>query len=193
MKRPPANHEIVTIAVYLLGGDSEYVDTEDIAVKASKLAPQRFAWRKYPQQISLDAVRKRLWDAQKSEKGAYLIGSEKTGWSLTAKGVAFAKENLALLGVPNLTRRPLSQREKRWTTNERARMLSTPLYRQGKQQEVAEISFQEAERFMNLNDYITGKARERRIERVVNLFRDDPELGPIIDKVVRVLREGNAE
>ena len=34
-----SNIDIVTIAVYLLGGDSKYVDTEDIAVKVNELAP----------------------------------------------------------------------------------------------------------------------------------------------------------
>jgi hypothetical protein len=42
-----SNHEIVTLAVYLLGGDSKRIDTEDVAVKSNELAPGRFTWRKY--------------------------------------------------------------------------------------------------------------------------------------------------
>ena len=42
MNRELANHEIVTIAVYLLGGEREPVDTEDVAKKANELAPGRF-------------------------------------------------------------------------------------------------------------------------------------------------------
>ena len=42
------NHEIVTLAVYLLGGERQRVDTEDIAVKANELASGRFTWRRYP-------------------------------------------------------------------------------------------------------------------------------------------------
>ena len=37
-----SNHEIVTLAVYLLGGDTQHVDTEAIAVKVNELAPGRF-------------------------------------------------------------------------------------------------------------------------------------------------------
>jgi hypothetical protein len=37
-----ANHEIVTLAVYLLGGDTQRVDLEDAAVKANVPAPGRF-------------------------------------------------------------------------------------------------------------------------------------------------------
>jgi hypothetical protein len=31
------NHEIATLAVYLIGGDAQYVDTEDVAVKANEI------------------------------------------------------------------------------------------------------------------------------------------------------------
>jgi len=44
-RKDPANREIVTLAVYLLGGDAHWVDTEDIAKKANELAPGRFTWR----------------------------------------------------------------------------------------------------------------------------------------------------
>jgi len=73
-----SNTEIVTIAVYLLGGASNYVDTEDIAVKVDELAPGRFTWRKYSDQINIDNVRKRLSDAKNPKKGGiqleFIIG-----------------------------------------------------------------------------------------------------------------------
>lgn len=73
-----ANHEIVRPAVYLLGGDTQKVDTEDIAVKADKLVPGRFTWRRCPDQINIETVRKRLWDAVTPAKGAYSAGSKNT-------------------------------------------------------------------------------------------------------------------
>ena len=63
-----SNHQIVVIAAYLVAGDSKRADTEDIAVKANQIAPGRFSWRKYPRQINIDTVRKRLWDACKPSK-----------------------------------------------------------------------------------------------------------------------------
>ena len=36
--RALSNIEIITLAAYLLGGESRYVDTEDIAVKANDLS-----------------------------------------------------------------------------------------------------------------------------------------------------------
>jgi hypothetical protein len=39
-----SNHEVVTLAVYLLGGDTKPVDTEDIAIKTNEIATARFTW-----------------------------------------------------------------------------------------------------------------------------------------------------
>jgi hypothetical protein len=82
-----SNHQIVTLAVYLLGGDAQRIETEDIAVKANELAPGRFAWRKYPDQINIENVRTFLSDAKKPKNGAYLIEAGKDGWILTEAGL----------------------------------------------------------------------------------------------------------
>jgi hypothetical protein len=84
-----SNHEIVTLAVYLLGGDSKRIDTEDVAVKANELAPERFAWRKYPNQINIENVRTFLSDAKKLKNEAYLIGPAKmVGYGLRGTEVS---------------------------------------------------------------------------------------------------------
>ena len=117
-----ANHEIGTLAVYLLGGETQRVDTEDIAIKADALAHGRFTWRKYPDQINIDAVRKRLWDAAKTEKGGYLHGTERDGWVLTPAGLRFANTNRTVLQTAGLERKPQSSKERNWQRGERERM-----------------------------------------------------------------------
>jgi hypothetical protein len=77
--RALSNIEIVALAAYLLGGESRYVDTEDIAVKANELAPGRFTWVKYPEQINIHAIKTHLWDAKSDRRGSLLLGSEKDG------------------------------------------------------------------------------------------------------------------
>lgn len=57
-----SNSETVLVAVYLLRGDSNSVDTEDVAVKANELAPGAFTWRKYRDQINLEIVRVVLYN-----------------------------------------------------------------------------------------------------------------------------------
>src|SRR5229473_3213823 len=92
-----SNHEIVTLAVYLLGGESRHIDTEDIAVKVNEIAPRRFTWRKYPDQINIENVRAFLSDAKKDKNGGFLRGAGKDGWLLTESGAAFAKAGVASL------------------------------------------------------------------------------------------------
>jgi hypothetical protein len=99
-----ANHEIVALAVYLLGGSTKPIETEDIAVKANQMAPGRFTWTKYRNQINLEIVRVYLSDAKKPSKGAYLDGSGNEGWSLTPRGLAFAREHAKRFSSSALTR-----------------------------------------------------------------------------------------
>ena len=64
---------------------SHYVDTEDIAVKANELAPGKFTWIRYRDQINIHVIKTHLWDAKSERKGNLLIGSEKKdGWSVQA-------------------------------------------------------------------------------------------------------------
>lgn len=190
MKRTFSNHEIVTLAVYLLGGDSWYIDTEDVAIKANEIAPGRFTWRKYPDQINIDAIRKRLSDAKKREKGGYLLGSFRNGWLLTEKGLKFAKERIRDLDGIDLSRKPLSRKERQWHRSERARLLATEAFKKFKSDGVNAITRQEAEAFFRIDDYVVGKARERKIVRILNTFGDDPELGRALKVLAGKVRGG---
>jgi hypothetical protein len=190
-KNSLANHEIVTLAVYLLGGDTQRIDAEDIAVKANDLAPQRFTWRKYPHQINLEAVRKRLWDARKSKKGGYLIGSDKIGWSLTPNGILFARGKQAILNKMNLARKPLTTKERNLIRRERERLLASTAFEKYSSGETDKISMQEAESFFRVDAYVTGDARMEKILRATNRFGEDPELGPLIKLLETNLAKGN--
>jgi hypothetical protein len=187
MSKALSNHEIVTLAVYLLGGDSRPADAEDIAVKADEIAPKRFTWRKYPKQINLESVRKRLWDARKPEKGGYLTGSDRQGWLLTEEGLEFAKNHLRDIDGANLSRNPLSLREKQWLRNERIRMLGSEAFLKFRAGE--DVTPHEAEAFFRLDDYVMGDARSRKITRILNAFGTDQELGPAVKALARKIRE----
>jgi hypothetical protein len=105
-----SNHEIVTLAVYLLGGDTQCVDTEDVAIKANELAPGRFTWRKYQDQINLGNIRWSLWDAKKPKNGANLLEAGKEEWQLTEREFEFAKTHIGHLKRIDLSRKPLRNR-----------------------------------------------------------------------------------
>ena len=187
-----SNVDIVVLAVLLCGGDSQQVDTEDVAVKASEIAPGRFAWRKYRDQISIDAVRKRLWDATKPEKGGYLIGSERQGWSITPAGLARVRATSGLFGTADLARDPLSKAEQRQRRVDRERMLASEAYRVALEDGPDSVSYRDAELFFRLNDYVVGIARERRLNRILAVFGDDSELGPLVSQLAERVRKGGA-
>ena len=187
-----ANHEVVTIAVFLLRGDMQPVDTEDAAVKAAEIAPGRFSWRKYPAQISLDAVRKRLWDACREDKGGYLIGSEKDGWRLTHSGLRFAEENIARLESV-AARRPLTLKEKQWRSRERERMLGTDAFEQFESSGGGTFAQADAERFFRVDEHVGSRQRRARVERALTLFGDDEDLGEIVKVMAGLILKGDRE
>ena len=185
-----SNHEIVTLAVYLLGGDTQYVDTEDVAVKANEIAPGRFTWRKYSDQINIENVRAFLSDAKKDKNGGFLRGAGKDGWLLTESGAAFAKAGVASLENVDLSRERLSVKDKTWLQHERTRMLGSEAFAKFSSGMMDAITTQEAESFFRLDVYVTGNAREDKIVRALNAFGSDPELGPAVKTLAPKVRTG---
>ena len=102
------NRNLVVYALYLLGGESKRVHTEDIAVKCFELFPSSFSWTRHPKYPDKDIVRVALIDARKNQHGCLVQGragqkmglATKTnrepapdGWILTPKGVDWVREN----------------------------------------------------------------------------------------------------
>lgn len=183
-----SNQEIVVIAAYLIGGNSQRVDTEDVAVKANEIAPGRFAWRKYPSQINIETVRKRLWDACKPSKGGYILGTEKDGWLLTEAGVGFAQKNVR--SVTGAKKR-VSLKERNWLRSEHDRLLSSAAFLKYQECEDGPIDKRDAESFFRIDNYVKGEAREEKLLRVVNAFGEDAELGPAVKKFAAIVRGDN--
>lgn len=183
------NQHIVVMAVFLAGGSDGYVDTEDVAVEASKLAPGRFSWRKYKDQINIDTVRKRLWDAAKNKDGPFLIGSEKNGWLLTESGLELCKIKAPLFKSQTVRKQRFSQKEQTWTTRERARILTEAAYQKWDAGDRSSITPVEAERLFRIDDYVIGKARTARLQRAIDAFTADPILGKALNDISQLVRE----
>jgi hypothetical protein len=184
-----SNIEIVTLAVYLLGGNSNYMDTEDIAVKVNELAPGRFNWKKYPDQINIDNVRKRLSDAKNPTKGGFIIGSFKEGWTLNEKGLSFCKDRMKIFKKSDISRPPLDYKQIKWNKREKTRMINSAAFKKALSNNGDEISSQEAEAFFRLDEYIIGKAREKKINRYINAFANDQQIGETVKKLLKKVRE----
>lgn len=182
-----SNVDIVTIALFQLGGSTSAIDIEDIAVYAFKLAPDRFSWRKYPKQISLQDVRFALENAQRPQSG-YVFGGTEGGWMLTESGHDFAKQNtgrLSLRSNSGKKREPLS--EQRWRRSEKSRILRTEAFQKFRHSRQSEITSQDAWQFFRIDEYVRGDSRKRRLSRVLNAFRDDPDIGDAVVTISKLL------
>lgn len=192
MTRELANHEVVTLAVYLLGGDRQPVDTEDVAKKANEIAPGRFTWRKYKDQINLEVVRVYLSDAKKKAKGEYLIGSGNSGWSLSEAGLAFAREHAdAVKTLEAAEPRKNVGQDRLRQQRERARLLATEAYAKIASGRAGDLTRRDAESFFRIDSYVQGEARRRRVATIANAHGDDPELGPVIEQLAAMIKESN--
>jgi hypothetical protein len=183
-----ALHEIVAVAAYLVGGDRKPVDTEDIAMKANEIAPGRFSWRKYPNQIDLELIYKHLWDLTKEDKGAYVTGSKNDGWLLTLAGASFAASSVEKLNNLEPVREKRPKTEENWIKRERTRIQGETAYTKILDGRESEVTHAEAEKFFRLDDYVVGPARARKIQQAENDFREDLRLGPIVRKVAAIIR-----
>jgi hypothetical protein len=193
IKRPekiltsPSQAKVVTLAVYSLGGAQRAIDTEDIAIEAHRLAPGRFSWKKYPHQINLELIRVFLSDAKKNE---LVIGSGRTGWRLTQRGLKWAEQVSETVGEFSSARTRAQSRsgsidEQRWR-RERSRIVATrawQLWTSG----VRDIPAAEAKQVFRIDSYARGELRETKITRLRAMFSDDRELAAFLDHLIEDL------
>ena len=185
--------ELVTLALYLLEGHRHVVDTEDVAVRVHKLAPGRFSWRKYPDQINLELVRVYLSAAKDSSRGGWIDGTGKSGWTLTPSGLEWAKGNAQRFVDRDLTRRREerpggSVDEQRWQ-RERNRLIKTPAWAKWVSPEKGNIVPRDAAEVFRIDSYAVGRTRDLKITRLRELFDSDPEISSFLAALTPLITE----
>ena len=184
--------QLVALALYLLGGDRTVIDTEDVALRVHELAPGRFSWRKYPEQINLELVRVALSDARKQEAGALVTGTGRRGWSLTVDGRRWAEKNIGLAEGADLSRLRQERSagsvdERRWQ-RERLRVLATDAWRRWSEvHDIAVITPEAAADVYRVDRYVRGRARDMKVNRLRGMFAEDDQLAPFLDAAATVL------
>lgn len=108
MMKALINWEVAIFALYMRGGATKHIHTEDVALECFKLSPESFSWVNYPQYPDKDIVRVALTDARKARTGTLvtgragrgtkniadsLTGPAPDGWMLTERGVSWILEN----------------------------------------------------------------------------------------------------
>ncbi len=193
------NIEIILLTVLLIGGGEHVVDMEDIAVKANELAPGRFAWRKYPQQINIENVRTFLSDAKKIKHGNLVNGSGRTGWSLTAAGLERARKVegrffTIVSNAPLPIRKRVNPLERQRQTRERERLLTSDVFLKLQISGIDGVTRHEAETFFRLDEYVADTMRERKITRVLNAIgEDDTELLRVASTLATMVRKSEPQ
>lgn len=185
LTKEPSQAEVVTLAVYRLGGADRAIDTEDVAVEAHKLAPGRFSWRKHPDQINLELIRVYLSDAKL--KHSLLLGSGRDGWRLTQQGLKWCEEAGAQAGSQDLSRTREQSRagsvDEQRRRRERSRILGTTAWKLWASNE-REIPNADAKEVFRIDSYARGALLEAKLTRLRAMFMDDPEVGPFLDHLI---------
>lgn len=187
---------IVTMAVYLLDGGRQPADIEDVAMKCHELAPGRFSWRKYPEQINVDYVRRELSRAKNAEFGSLIKGSMTDGWTLTPAGLEWASTNQKSVRSIDLKKTHATSRTKSGddarTERERSRIKSTVAWQRWASDDT-DISIPEAREVFRIDSYATGRMRDLKVNRLELLFGSDSEINEFLGTVCIVLeKDGDA-
>ena len=173
--------QLVTLAVALLDGATNYVDREDVALKVNDIAPGRFNWRKYPERIDLDAVGGALRNAKKNQNGGLVIGNNETGWMLSPAGLKWMKTVDLDVVHDELS---IKHRKASISANlelERNRLINTNAYNLFVNRKSKSITVQDFYEFARVNEYFQTKARQRRYAIIANAVSDDDTLSKLWD------------
>ena len=67
-------------------------------------------------------------------------------------------------------------------------MLASEAFAKCEAEGINSVSQRMAEAFFRIDDYVVGKAREQKLQRILNLFGDDPDLGKVVQQLAIKLK-----
>lgn len=163
-----SNKHLVAVALFQLGGGEHAINTEDLAVKVAELAPGRFRWKKYPDQIDLEAVRLSVKNSLRGDT-PFVTGSMRYGWMLTPAGFDWCIRSAAQDRTTN------SQ-----VTEGLALLRQTDSYKKLQQGQRDEITIHDLRRFLRVDEYTSTRRRKERVQAVINTVSGDQQLTALI-------------
>jgi hypothetical protein len=185
-KKKLTNLYVVMIAIERLGGSTQAIHTEDAAIEAFGLTPTRFGWRKYPERIDLELVRRTLTSASQ-RKPPLLKGSVRQGWMLSKEGIRWLQQD----PVPSLS---MAGNRKGSVANalevERARLLTTNAwhkYQSGHSDRIGPNEFLE---FVRINEYFSPAKRNERMTFVASAVDGDEQLSKLWKMLTKKFADG---
>lgn len=178
--------ELITLSMYRLGGDAKSLDIEDIAMEASRISPDTFAWRKYKDQINLELVGFAVRDGKKEKYGKLISGSHATGWRLTVHGQELGRqlEEETTESGQDIDVIPVRSKaiEKSRIEKELVRALSSNAYVEWN--ETGEVGEQSMIKLLKINAYTSNDLLEIKKTRLATCKGVDDEADQFIDYVL---------
>lgn len=156
-----------------------------------KLAPHKFRWRKYADQVDLAQVRDGLSDARKPSNGELVVGDRKHGWTLTPDGQRLAATlPLALSdGAPTSEQLRLDVPVR---AAERHRVLNSRAWRKVEAGDGSSVTPQEIRELLRVDRYVSDEKYQQRLAIVLSAFADDERVQASIRELDRLYREGGS-
>lgn len=190
-------YEVSVWAVYLLGGATRSIDTEDAAVKCHEIAGRLFSWQKHRGQINLELVRVSLSDAKKAKNGGLLSGSGREGWRLSSRGLDWIRAREEAGGQ-------FAARERRHGSGkagsidsvrrerERQRVLASEAWQGWK--ESGAVSTRAAQQIFRIDEYTTERMAAIKVARLRVMFDAQDELSRFLSNASqKILKEESNE
>ena len=191
MEKKIKNIELVTIALYEIGGATKSQDTEDIAIKADQIDNERFKWKnkKYKKYIDKGLILESLKAAKNRAIGSFLTGNDDKGWILTPGGLKFSKESKKLFPKIRVRKKRLTKTEKNYLIREQFRIVNTEAYEKHFSNRENQISQIDIKKLFKVDDYTTKKDLEKRILKLLDNFSDQDSIYQIINKYKKEVKK----
>lgn len=165
-------------------------------MKAHEIAPTQFSWRKYPEQVDMDLVRRNLSHAAGPKYGSLLDGSRRTGWSMSPRGLQWAKKHVenfgdfrSAIGRRGTTEGSVDEASKR---RDRARITGTNSWNRWKQGST-QLTKKDGQEIFKIDSYSVGGLRNKKINRLLLRFDNDPEMLEFLYRMAQIMTQEEAE
>ncbi len=163
------SRRIAAVALLQLEGSERAVDLEDLAMKMVEIAPNRFRWKKYPEQIHIERIRTNVAVLLRA-KPPLATGGVRHGWMLTPAGIAWALQTPGVVPGPVLA--SLARSAKLLRQTEAWEKFSTD--------SAETITIYDARQFLRVDEYTSVRRRKERTQAVQNAAASDTDLRALV-------------
>ncbi len=195
MKGGITNRDICLYALINVGGDVGYVATEDVAVKAFEIYPQRFGLIRHPKYPDVDSVRVTLTDLRKEKYGSLVEGNKKRGWRVSSSGTSLIAENRIIVQKALKDKLPEERRISSGVRLTSEKVRSTRLSRILRSEAFAkwkkgvEPSVYDFYDVMRVDDYTPESTYREHLKALTDVVPDNAEVRKFLSEIDRMYGE----